>query len=232
MSLVSNVADVLTDKSVIFAFANTIYCLSYVLTSMLWLRVLAVVGAASTLPYFFLQAEPLYQALFWQSMFLTINLVNLIILLYSMRAPKLSQREQSLLENVFVDLKPHEAVPLLNAAETLYVSSGEVILQAGEENDRLYLLVEGNAIVSKGGKDVADLGNNSFIGEMSFISGDPVSATVRTTEDSLIYIWRPEKLQKLFKKQSLYRMYFYQLCGVDMAGKLRAMKSENLDYVH
>ena len=225
MTLVTTLVDILTDKSVIFAFANTIYCASYVLTSMLWLRALAVVGAASTLPYFFLQSEPLYQALFWQSMFLGINLVNLIILLYSMRTPKLNAQEQGLLESVFTDLKPHEVVPLLKAADTLHLSNGEVVLQEGEKNDRLFLLVEGRATVTKDGNRVAVLGKNSFIGEMSFVSGDLASATVRAAEDSLFYVWGPEKLARLFKKQSLYRMYFYQLCGVDMADKLRAMKA-------
>jgi hypothetical protein len=42
----------LTDKTVVFFIANSIYVISYMLTSMVWLRVLAIIAAISTFPYF------------------------------------------------------------------------------------------------------------------------------------------------------------------------------------
>lgn len=74
-----DILSVLFDKTVILSLANTLYVVSYLLTSMLWLRALAVVAAASTLPYFYFQQEPLWSALFWQSTFLIVNLANLLV---------------------------------------------------------------------------------------------------------------------------------------------------------
>jgi len=56
--------DFLTDKTVVFFIANSIYVISYMLTSMVWLRVLAIIAAISTFPYFYFQLEPLWSALF------------------------------------------------------------------------------------------------------------------------------------------------------------------------
>lgn len=80
------ILEFLTDATVVFFIANSLYVISYMLTSMLWLRVLAIIAAVSTFPYFYFQVEPLWSALFWQTCFLVVNLINLLILLYSMRA--------------------------------------------------------------------------------------------------------------------------------------------------
>ena len=53
------VFDFLTDSTVIFFIANTLYVISYMLTSMVWLRVLAIIAAGSTLPYLYLRSEVL-----------------------------------------------------------------------------------------------------------------------------------------------------------------------------
>ena len=116
--------DILTDKTVIFFIANSIYVVSYMLTSMFWLRLLAIIAAVSTFPYFYFQAEPLWSALFWQSCFLAVNLVNLVILLYSMRPPILDSFEALVHELKFSDLKHHEVAPILKAGTTYESARG------------------------------------------------------------------------------------------------------------
>ena len=88
------VLDFLTDATVVFFIANTLYVISYMLTSMFGLRLLAIIAAASTFPYFYFQLEPLWSAMFWQACFLTVNLVNLLILLFSMRATNFDEDEE------------------------------------------------------------------------------------------------------------------------------------------
>ena len=79
-------ADFFTNAPIVFFFANTLDVISYMVTNMIWLRTMAIVAATSTFPYFYFQPEPLWLAMFWQSMFLLVNLVNLLILFYSRRA--------------------------------------------------------------------------------------------------------------------------------------------------
>lgn len=61
---------------------------------MLRPRVLSIAAAALTLPYFLLQPEVLYSAVFWQVCFLEINLVNLGQLIFERRPIALSAERQ------------------------------------------------------------------------------------------------------------------------------------------
>ena len=215
----------LTDATVVFFFANTLYVISYMVTSMLWLRLLAIVAAASTFPYFYLQPEPLWLAMFWQACFLGVNLVNLLILLYSMRSVPFDEDEGLAYGVKFSDLKPWEVRPIFKYAHRLSVPAGETLLRDGEENDTLFLILEGSFTVVKNGEEVAELGQGHFVGELSFLSDDVVSADVVASADSRLMYWSKHGLAPLFKRQGLYESYFYSLCSLDVAGKLRAMTS-------
>ncbi len=215
--------DYLTDATVVFFIANTLYVISYMLTSMLWLRVLAIVAAASTFPYFYFQVEPLWSALFWQACFLAVNLVNLLILLYSMRAANFDGDEERAYELKFSELKPHEVRPIFRHAERFELAAGETLLRDGDKNRRLFLILDGECRVTKNGGEVAVLGPGQFVGELSFLSGEEVSADVSSVAETRLMAWDRDELAPLFKRQGLYESYFFSLCSLDVAGKLRAM---------
>lgn len=218
--------DFLTDATVVFFFANSLYVVSYMLTSMFWLRLLAIIAAASTFPYFYFQAEPLWSALFWQSCFLTVNLVNLLILLFSMRAADFDSEEKLAYQLKFSSLKPHEVRPIYKYAERLSLSDGERLLREGQENHKLYLILEGRCRILKHDKEVTILGPGSFVGELSFVSGEAASACVFASGEVKLMAWDREALRPLFKRQGLYKSFFYSQCSVDIAGKLRTMTTD------
>ena len=217
------ILDFFSNATVVFFFANSLYVISYMLTSMLWLRVLAIIAAISTFPYFYFQAEPLWSALFWQSCFLAVNLVNLLILLYSMRAASFDEDEHQAYEIMFSDLKPHEARPIFKYATRERVEAGHILLRDGDRNRTLYLILEGQCRILKNGVEVALLDQGQFVGELSFISGEAVSADVVTAGNVKLMSWNKEELAPLFRRQGLYEAYFYSLCSLDVAGKLRTM---------
>ena len=213
----------LTDATVVFFIANSIYVISYMLTSMLWLRVLAIIAAVSTFPYFYFQVEPLWSALFWQSCFLTVNLVNLLILLYSMRSTSFDENENLAYHIKFSELKPYEVRPIFKYAQQDLVEGGHILLKDGQKNQTLYLILHGECRILKNGIEVAVLGEGQFVGELSFLSDDAVSADVVTVGNANLMSWNKHDLAPLFKRQGLYEAYFYSLCSLDVAGKLRAM---------
>ena len=218
-----NAIDFLTDKTVIFFIANSIYVISYMLTSMFWLRVLAIIAAASTFPYFYFQAEPLWSALFWQSCFLTVNLVNLLILLYSMRPPNFDSFEELVHGLKFSDLKHHEVAPIFKLAQRRCLADGEVLLNDGDRNSCLFLIVEGGCRILKNGAEITLLESGEFVGELSFISGEEISADVISAGKTEIMYWDRLALEPLFKRHGLYKPYLHALCSIDIAQKLRRM---------
>jgi hypothetical protein len=215
--------DFLTDSTVVFFIANSLYVISYMLTNMVWLRSLAIIAAVSTFPYFYFQAEPLWSALFWQGCFLAVNLVNLLILLFSMRATNFDEDEHLAYEIMFSDLKPYEVRPIFKYAERMSVTTDHVLLEEGEHNDSLFLILDGRCEVIKNGTRIAVLEPGHFVGELSFLGNDAVSADVITVGDTKLMSWDKRSLAPLFKRQGLYEAYFYSLCSIDVAGKLRAM---------
>jgi hypothetical protein len=221
--------DLIANPTVIFFIANALYVISYVVTSMLWLRILAVIAALSTFPYFFFQAEPLWSALFWQCTFLLVNLVNLVILVLSMRTPNFDALESAAYELKFSGMKPHEAVPILRASGRVRLQDHEQLLTEGRHNENLYLLVHGSCRVSKNGIDVAILEPGNFVGEFSFTSGDVTNANVFSDGESELLSWSKESVEKLSRRHMLYASYLHQLCNADLAAKLRAMTTVSSD---
>ena len=220
--------DFLTDSTVIFFIANTLYVISYMLTSMVWLRVLAIIAAASTVPYFYFQLEPLWSALFWQGCFLVVNLVNLLVLLFSMRATNFDEDEELAYAIKFSGLKPYEVRPIFKYAERQSLAAGHKLLEEGDENDSLFLVLAGECKVIKDGAEVAVLGPGHFVGELSFLGDHAVSADVIAAQDTKLMYWDKQGLAPLFKRQGLYESYFYSLCSHDVASKLRTMTAASV----
>ncbi|MFC1696609.1 Crp/Fnr family transcriptional regulator, partial [Pseudomonadota bacterium] len=156
-----------------------------------------------------------------QGCFLAVNLVNLLILLFQMRATHFDEDENQAYQIKFSDLKPHEVRPIFKYADRITTPEGGVLLSEGESNESLYLILGGECRVMK--SEVTVLRPGQFVGELSFISDEAVSADVISTAETRLMAWDKKKLEPLFKHHGLYEAYFYSLCSLDVAGKLRAM---------
>jgi hypothetical protein len=208
-------------QTLLFFTANSIYILAYSVTNIVWLRILTVTAAMITLPYFFYQADqPLWSAIFWQSMFAGINIFHLVLLYIKSLPAKLSELEQQMKSLVFMTLPVSDMRKFLKIAHHEMMPSGQRLLEFGQENDRLYCLLKGGCVVIKNQQPIAHLLPGQFIGEMSFLTDKPASADVVTQNDSEVISWDQQDLNKLFKKHPALQKYFMQLLGVDLADKL------------
>ena len=75
----------------------------------------------------------------------------------------------------------------------------------------------------KNGTEITLLEPGEFVGELSFISGDEISADVISAGKTEIMYWDRLALEPLFKRHGLYKPYLHALCSVDIAQKLRRM---------
>jgi CRP-like cAMP-binding protein len=69
------------------------------------------------------------------------------------------------------------------AATRVDYPAGKVLCQEGAVGRELILIIEGEALVERGGQQVATVGPADFIGEMSLLDGGPRSATVTAHTD-------------------------------------------------
>ena len=206
----------------LFFLANIIYCLAYTVTKMIWLRVLTVIAAICTLPYFYFQIEPLWSALFWQSCFLLINVINIAVLFYNSLPLELSVQERRFQNLVFRNLSPREIRRLLAIGEILRSDQDELILGQGQANSNIFLLANGKCRVLRNSQEVAYIYPGHFIGEMSFVSDKPASADVIVDQPVEYVKWKKTDLDKFFDKNISLKNYFYAVLGLDMADKLRS----------
>ena len=208
------------NTTTLFFVANIIFCAAYVVRDILWLRVMTIVACLCTFPYFLMRESPLYSAWFWQSAFIIINAVNLTFLIIERRPVQLTAEQQRLYTLVFRMLTPREMLKLLNIAKWAESVQGETIVKKGVYLDKLLLIFEGKAEVRVDNNLVTSLTAGQFIGEMSYITGNPASADVITGEDFRYIIWERSDLNFLFQKIPALEKVLNVIIGKDMAVKL------------
>ena len=207
--------------TIVFFAANIIYCLAYVVTKMVWLRLLTIIAALCTFPYFYFQIEPLWSALFWQSCFLIINVINLLVLYYNSLPLDMTDDEKRLQNLVFRNLSPREIRKVLSVGVFESCEDNEKFLGQGQLNSDLFLLSDGKCRVLRDSSEVAFIYPGHFIGEMSFVSNQPVSADVFADQPIKYVRWKKADLDKFFNRNASLKQYFYSILGLDMAEKLR-----------
>lgn len=205
---------------VVFFCANLCYCFAYLVRDIFWLRVLTIIAALLTFPYFFFQQNTMYSALFWQSAFVIINLANIALLLHARRPVPLTEDQASLKDMVFRHLSSRETAVLLGKAKWQHAKADQVLMNEGEALDKLYLLYAGNLKIDRGGQTLAHRGPGSFIGEIAYMTGSTSSADVIFAVPSRYIEWDVAELRQLLDKKSELRSAFESLLAVNVAHKL------------
>ena len=97
---------------------------------------------------------------------------------------------------------------------------GALLIKQGETMEFVMCILDGSAGVIIDGDKIASLQNGDFIGEMSFLSGNLSSATVRAEVLSTLIIWRQEDLKILLRKNPSLLIEFNRTIERQLAGKL------------
>jgi CRP-like cAMP-binding protein len=79
---------------------------------------------------------------------------------------------------LFSGLSRRHTKKLAERADEVEFRKGEVVVEAGARGGSFFVIVEGEARVTKSGRTVARLGPGDFFGELALLDGGPRSATV------------------------------------------------------
>lgn len=128
----------------------------------------------------------------------------------SMAKPILFSLQQS---ELFRDLDTRSLEALAQNVQWVDLPSGEFLYRRGEPGDSLCLVVNGRVSVSlqdDSGQDriVGYLGRHEIVGELSVMTGEPRSATVRAVRDSaLIRVLRADFEEVMFSRpQAMFKV--------------------------
>jgi CRP/FNR family cyclic AMP-dependent transcriptional regulator len=126
---------------------------------------------------------------------------------------------------LFKDLSSKELELLSEIASIENFNPGDEIFSQGDQAVALFVIKYGTVKISRTGKDnvidVAQLGTGGHFGEMSFVDGEPRSATVEALERSEIIRIEFSKLRNLFENNPAMAVKFYRALALFLCGRLR-----------
>jgi CRP-like cAMP-binding protein len=202
--------------------ANVLLLASFLVSDILWLRLLNVLAGGAFIAYF-ASATPLAWApIGWNALFLSINLVQIWRLLMERRPVHLSADELALHRLAFRALTPREFVRLLAVGQWCEARPGDRLVEQGVRVERMLVLHAGSTDVVVAGARVAQLRPGQLIGEMGFLTDAATSADVVAAEPTRYFAIPTESLRSLFKKHPELRAAMQAVIGADLVAKLRA----------
>jgi hypothetical protein len=210
----------MTDGELLYNIAAGFGFIAYLLTNVLWLRVLLIVGACFYIATGFILG--LTSMIGWHVAYALINLVHVVLIILDHSVRSLPPAIRALYHSRFITLKPREFHRLLKINAEVESTSG-TLLTDGERNDNLYLVTGGEVLVRKHGKDVVRLGPGEFIGEMSVLTGEPASSDVVVPEKARYSYSNMKDLKKLESKNLGLYNRFMMIVGQNVVEKLRHM---------
>lgn len=195
--------------------------ISFTLRDILLLRALAVVSGLVGIVYNYkVPGGPLWLVLFWLSVFLVINLVQIAWLRLEQRKIALSDAEITLLETTFRGFTPLELSRLMAIAAWRDAPVGHRFAEQGATLDQLQLLFTGEVVVQRDGEEIDRGCDGMLIGEMAFLNAVPASATVIATSPCRYVSWPHDRLRRLLNTQPTLQGRMQQAFTADLIHKL------------
>jgi CRP-like cAMP-binding protein len=127
---------------------------------------------------------------------------------------------------VFKYLQDGEYQTLLQTAERKNFKPGALLIRQGEEQTSLHILVQGSAKVVRDHEgfmiDISQRGPGEIFGDMSFIEGQPASASVEACDPGVLAIVITHaNIKKLIQADPAFAGRFYESLAAILSRRLR-----------
>ena len=87
---------------------------------------------------------------------------------------------------LFARCSPRELRTIARFVETATLPAGTELVREGEAGDALFVILEGEAVVKTGDRELARVGPGDHVGEMALLDGEPRAADVVAATDVTI----------------------------------------------
>ena len=132
---------------------------------------------------------------------------------------------------IFEELSNREIQNIARIAYQRHYSAGEVIIHEGQNAAGMYIMVDGQAEVTKALEDgtilhLTTLENSGLFGDVGLLDSSPRTATVRATRDSdILGFFRPELLELMNSNPRLASKVIFKL-GQILTARFRFIHDE------
>jgi CRP-like cAMP-binding protein len=90
--------------------------------------------------------------------------------------------------SLFATLNKRELALVSRASDEVTVAAGTVLVQQGASGHEFYLILDGRAVVRRGGRQVDLLGPGQYFGELALLDRAPRNATVVADTDMTLLV--------------------------------------------
>lgn len=201
-------------------FLHTSYLLTLIALSIreiLWLRIVLTIAQCGHLTHAYMNLDLNKGP--WTIIFVLINFIQILIIFRERREMNIPEQIKDLYENIFNIKTSREFIHFWDQGKLQHIEK-ETLINAGESQADLMLVLNGKANVIKEKKNIATLGRGQFIAELSYITGKPTSADVISNEGLTYYVWDRKTLNMLRKSKPAIMNKLDRIITLDMAGKL------------
>ena len=216
------------DLGTIFSLNNwpghlsyVLIAVSYWLTDMFWLRVVAVVGLSLEILYFWLSGGDLRTGIGWDLIFIGINIYQIYRLVKDRLSLRLPEPDRVLLRSVLTGLDDAQIARLLVAGEFCNIADGTTLAQENQPLERIFFICSGRVKVTIASREVSHLERGNFVGEVAFLTERPATATVIAEGPVRALAFERGKLTQFFHKEAEVAGLIYQLLGRELAHKIK-----------
>ena len=194
---------------------------SYLVTNMVWLRVLAALALVLETVYLYAGSDrPLMIGVVWSLIFVGINLVQLALIFQEKIKARLNAEERMLREWLFPSLGNVDFRKLLAVSQRSDIVKGTYLTKQGEKLGQLHVITQGVAQVFANEMVVATLREGSMSGEVSFFRDDVATASVVAQTNLRVLSIGRQQLRKLMKESESLHRALHESIGRDLGFKL------------
>ncbi len=174
---------------------------SLMVKDIFWLRLISVTASTISIIYNFnVTNTPLWVPIGWNLFFISLNIYHVAKIVYGNKLVHLNSKEDELYRLLFKNLTLLEFKKLMSISEWRKIDSNFILVNQGQIMSNLFLIYNGKVSIHVNDKEVNVLKDGHFVGEMSFLSNEKASATVKSIYPTELIVWNQEKLKALISR--------------------------------
>jgi hypothetical protein len=198
--------------------------ISMLMNDMSWLRGIAIsAGIVRIINRGFIAVAP--GIVVWEVIFVAVNVAQLAIVWYYRKRHRFDADEKRLADNLSAGTERHIVRRLLRLSQIQSAAPDTVLTEEGKSVGSVFFITDGIVQIEKAGRIVGVCGPGDFVGEMSFLSGEPASATARVVKPVRYFAFSQERLRNAAGRDGDLRQALLSGFSRNLIGKLSKANS-------
>jgi len=119
-----------------------------------------------------------------------------------LQGANLREPERRIMARTLKALSSRQALDqIVEASQRTAVRPGQTIVKQGDEGRTLFLMLEGEAVLERGGAEVTRYKPGEFFGEMGLLDGSPRSGSISTVTRAIVLEIPPEAVDTAMRER-------------------------------